>query len=172
MGSSLKGLPIFRVDIHLNLLTDLGRRYMNVLEEIKNFFIDFLYHTPKENLNTEEIELVKSKGLIHFCEEEKAERIIKEGVKGNLQKPMRKAEKGFTWFYINDEKNFSKNMNIIHKKGYREKYDSYVVIKELDDRQINKLRIRRNLDYAVIYPGNLLTKNMKSYKIRDFFHIK
>lgn len=80
MGSSLKGLPIFRVDIHLNLLTDLGRRYTNVLEEIK------------------------SKGLIHFCEEEKAERIIKEGVKGNLQKPMRKAEKGFTWFYINDEK--------------------------------------------------------------------
>lgn len=67
---------------------------------------------------------------------------------------MRKAEKGFTWFYINDEKNFSKNMNIIHKKGYREKYDSYVVIKELDDKQINKLRIRRRLDYAVIYPGN------------------
>jgi|GEM_PF-6210773 hypothetical protein len=26
---------------------------MNVLEEIKKIFIDFLYHTPKENLNTE-----------------------------------------------------------------------------------------------------------------------
>ena len=50
------------------------------------------------------LEEIKSKGLIHFCEEEKAERIIKEGVKGNLQKPMRKAEKGFTWFYINDKK--------------------------------------------------------------------
>lgn len=49
----LYGLPIFRVDIHSNLLTDLGRRYMNVLEEIKKIFIDFLYHTPKENLNTE-----------------------------------------------------------------------------------------------------------------------
>ena len=145
---------------------------MNVLREIKRFFIDFFNHTPKEILNDEEIDLIKSKGLIHFCEEEKAESIIKEGVKGNLQKPMRKAEKGFTWFYINDEKNFSKNVNIIHKKGYREKYDSYVVIKELDDRQISKLRIRRKLDYAVIYPGNLSTKNMNSYKIRDFFHTK
>lgn len=67
------------------------------------FFIDFLYYTPKENLNNEEIELAKSKGLVHFCEEEKAERIIKEGVQGNLQKPMRKAEKGFTWFLKNSK---------------------------------------------------------------------
>lgn len=68
----------------------------------KKIFIDFLYHTPKENLNTE------IKRTYPFCEEEKAERIIKEGVKGNLQKPMRKAEKGFTWFYINDEKILAK----------------------------------------------------------------
>lgn len=53
MGSPTMGLPIFRVDMFSNLLTDLGRRYMNVLEEIKKIFIDFLYHTPKENLNTE-----------------------------------------------------------------------------------------------------------------------
>ena len=105
----LYGLPIFRVDIHSNLLTDLGRRYMNVLEEIKKIFIDFLYHTPKENLNTE-----------------------------------------------------IKNMNIIHKKGYWEKYDSYVVIKELDDKQINKLRIRRRLDYIIIYM-NIITNSCRVF---------
>ena len=78
---------------------------------------------------------------------------------------MRRKEKGFTWFYINDEKKFNTNINIIHKKGYRKNYDSYVVIKDLEASQIKKLRIRRKLDCAVIYPDNLFTKNMKSYLI-------
>lgn len=140
---------------------------MNILKEIRQFVLEFIYHTPKELLNDEEIELIKSSGLIHFCEAKSAESIIKEGVKGDLQKPMRKKEKGFTWFYINDEKNFNTNIDIIHKKGYRKKYDSYVVIKDLEDRQIKKLRIRRKLDCAVIYPGDLSTKNMKSYLINQ-----
>lgn len=138
---------------------------MNILKETKQFFIEFFYHTPKEFLNNGEIELIKSNGLIHFCEAKSVEGIMKEGVKGNLKKSMRKGEKGFTWFYINDKKNFRKNVNFIHKKGERQKYDSYIVIKELDNEQINKLRIRRKVDCAVIYPGNLFTKNMNNYEI-------
>jgi hypothetical protein len=138
---------------------------VNILEEIKQFVLGVFYHTPEELLNDVEIEMIKSNGLIHFCKAESAESILKEGVKGNLQKPMRRKEKGFTWFYINDEKKFNTNINIIHKKGYRKNYDSYVVIKDLEASQIKKLRIRRKLDCAVIYPDNLFTKNMKSYLI-------
>ena len=39
------------------------------------------------------------------------------------------------------------------------------MIKDLEASQIKKLRIRRKLDCAVIYPDNLFTKNMKSYLI-------
>lgn len=144
---------------------------MNILKEIKQFALEFIYHTPEELLNDEEIKLIKSSGLIHFCEAQNIESIIKEGVRGGLAKPMRKKETGFTWFYINDEKNFSTNVNIIHRKGHRKKYDSYVVIKDLEDRQIKNLRIRRKIDCAVSYPSDLFTKNMKSYLIdqRLFF---
>ena len=66
---------------------------MNILEEIKQFVLGVFYHTPEELLNDVEIEMIKSNGLIHFCKAESAESILKEGVKGNLQKPMRRMMK-------------------------------------------------------------------------------
>lgn len=144
---------------------------MNILKKIKQFALGFIYHTPEELLNDEEIKLIKSSGLIHFCEAQNTDSIIKDGVRGGLKKPMRKKETGFTWFYINDKRNFSKHLDIIHKEGHRKNYDSYVVIKDLEDRQIENLHIRRKVDCAVSYPSDLFTKNMKSYLIdqRLFF---
>lgn len=140
---------------------------MNIFKEITTFVLEVYYHTPKEILNDEEISLIKSNGLIHFCEGSVAKNIVEEGVKGNMKKAMRKAEIGYTCFYINSEETFNKNVEIIHHKGQRDKYDSYVVIKDLEITQIEKMRIRRKSDGAVIYPGNLHTKNMKAYLINN-----
>ena len=75
-----------------------------------------------------------------------------------MKKAMRKAEIGYTWFYINSEETFNKNVEIIHHKGQRDKYDSYVVIKDLEITQIEKMRIRRKSDGAVIYQGIFILK--------------
>lgn len=132
--------------------------------------LDFLKyivcHTPKEKLNNDEINQIKRKGLIHICEKKNLDSIVKEGVKGNLKKPMFRKEKGYTWFYIFDEKELEDKIKIIHEKGERKNCDAYVVIKGLSEKQISKLRIRRNPDAAVIYPGTLYTDNIEKYLLK------
>ena len=41
----------------------------------------------------------------------------------------------------------------------------YIIIKGLTEEQINKLRIRRKNDNAVIYPGTLKTDTMEAHYI-------
>lgn len=137
------------------------------LKKIKNSIVNFIFHTPKKTLNDMEIEMIKLNGLIHFCTAESATNIIKEGAKGNLKKPMRKKERGFTWFYINDDSTFEERAEDIHSKGIRKNYDSYVVFKDIEDNQIKKLRIRRRTDCAIIYPSDFSTTNMNKYLIQD-----
>lgn len=137
------------------------------LKKIKNSILNFIFHTPDKTLNDMEIKMIKSYGLIHFCTAESATNIIKEGAKGNLKKPMRKKERGFTWFYINDDSVFEEKVEEIHSKGVRKNYDSYVVFKDIEDDQIKKLRIRRRTDCAIIYPSDFSTTNMNRYLIQD-----
>lgn len=105
--------------------------------------------------------------MIHFCNSKNIDKILQEGVKGGLKPPMQKAEKNYTWYYIYDSTTYKKNKRIVHSKGERKSYDAYVIIKELTDEQMNKLRIRRKYDNAVIYPGTLKTETMDAHYIEE-----
>ena len=106
-------------------------------------------------------------GLRHFCNSENKDKKLQEGVKGGLKDPLMKAEKNFTWYYINEEQNFEKNKRIVQGKGERKNYDMCIIIKGLTEEQYRKLRIRRKLDDAVIYPGTLKTNDMKAKSITN-----
>lgn len=138
-----------------------------IFDSVRDFYKSMVYHTPKEELNKLEIENIKSNGLIHFCNSENIDKILQEGVKGGLKPPMQKAEKNYTWYYIYDSTTYEKNKRIVHSKGERKSYDAYVIIKELKDEQMNKLRIRRKYDNAVIYPGTLKTETMDAHYIEE-----
>lgn len=100
-------------------------------------------------------------GLIHFCNSENKDKILQEGGKGGLKDPLMKAEKNFTWYYINEEQNFEKNKRIVQGKGERKNYDMCIIIKGLTEEQYRKL------DDAVIYPGTLKTNDMKAKSITN-----
>lgn len=136
-----------------------------IIDFVQDFYKNIVYHTPKEKLNNSEIEKIKVNGLIHFCNSENKDKILQEGVKGGLKAPFAKAEKNFTWYYINEEQNFEKNKRIVQGKGERKNYDTCIIIKGLTEEQFRKLRIRRKLDCAVIYPGTLKTNDMKAKSI-------
>lgn len=138
-----------------------------IFDSIQDFYKSIVYHTPKEELNKFEIEKIKSNGLIHFCNSKNVDKILQEGVKGGLKPPMQKAEKNYTWYYIYDSTTYEKNKRIVHSKGERKSYDAYVIIKELKDEQMNRLRIRRKYDNAVIYPGTLKTETMDAHYIEE-----
>ena len=80
---------------------------------------------------------------------------------------MKKVEKNYTWYYIYEEQTYEKNKRIVHSKGERKSYDAYIIIKGLTYEQINKLRIRRKIDNAVIYPGTLKTETMEAHYIEE-----
>jgi len=132
---------------------------------IAKLYKSIKYHTPTGILSDQEINLIKRNGLIHFTEYENKASIEKNGILGNQKKPMRKKEKGFTWFYIYDKALFEEKRDIVHSKGERSNYDAYVIIKELSDEQLAQLRIRRETDDAIIYPSSLKTSNMIVYKL-------
>ncbi len=134
--------------------------FSELKKSIHDFVKSVIFHTPKDKLNEWEIKQIKQNGLIHFCNKKNVDNIIKEGVKGGLKAPMMKSEENFTWYYINIKENFEINKNNVLNKGVREEYDMYVIIKQLTDEQINRLRIRREFDGAVIYPGTLKTYDM------------
>lgn len=136
-----------------------------IIKSIQNFIISLFYHTPKEKLNESEISKIIENGLIHFCNGRNVNSILEKGVKGGLKRSMKKIEKNYTWYYINEEQNFEKNKKIVQGKGERKSYDMCIVIKGLTKKQLNELRIRRKLDDAVIYPGTLKTCDMKAEKI-------
>lgn len=138
-----------------------------IFDLVRDFYKSIVYHTPKEELNKLEIEKIKSNGLMHFCNSKNIDKILREGVKGGLKPPMQKAEKNYTWYYIYDSTTYEKNKRIVHSKGERKSYDAYVIIKELKDEQMNKLRIRRKYDNAVIYPGTLKTETMDAHYIEE-----
>lgn len=131
-----------------------------ILKWIESLYKDIRYHTPQERLNDKEIERIKVNGLVHFTEHKNKSSIEKDGIVGGLKKPMSRKEKGFTWFYIYDIEEFQEKRDIVLSKGERKKYNAFVIIKGLDDEQISKLRIRRKIDNAVIYPGTLKTDNI------------
>lgn len=136
-----------------------------LIKSVQYFFKSIFYHTPKEKLNKSEIDKIKQSGLIHFCNSRNVNSIVKEGVKGGLKAPMKKIEKNYTWYYINEEQNFEKNKRIVQGKGERKNYDMCIIIKKLTEEQLEELRIRRKLDDAVIYPGTLKTDDMKAQSI-------
>ena len=138
-----------------------------IFDSVRDFYKSMVYHTPKEELNKLEIENIKSNGLIHFFNSENIDKILQEGVKGGMKPPMQKAEKNYTWYYIYDSTTYEKNKRIVHSKGERKSYDAYVIIKELKDEQMNRLRIRRKYDNAVIYPGTLKTETMDAHYIEE-----
>lgn len=129
---------------------------MTLIELIKYI----LYHTPDEELTEQEIRMIKQNGLVHSCNSKNVDSILHYGVKGNLKPPMKRKEKGYTWFYIYDIITLEEKLHIIHGKGERKYNDAYVIVKGLSEQQIRKLRIRRKLDNAVIYPETLHTSDM------------
>lgn len=133
---------------------------------VKIFIKDLIYHTPKQILIDKEIESVKTNGLVHFTKYINKTSIEQNGIIGNFKKPMFKREKGFTWFYIYDIANFQEKRNIVLSKGERKEYDAFVVIKGLSDEQISRLRIRRETDNAVAYPGTLKTDDIVISKLQ------
>ncbi len=137
-------------------------------KEINKFCKDVFYHTPKDRLNKNEIDRIKKYGLVHLSYKANEDSIRKNGIKYGHTNPMRKCEKCFTWFYINDPDRFEEHVKIVHSKGVRKDYDIYVVIKELTENQINDIRIRRkHYDCAVIYPGTLYTSCINIYNLKD-----
>lgn len=134
-------------------------------ELIINFCKTIIYHTPTHRLNNKEKEQIKMYGLIHFCEAKNFNSIKAKGVIGGLKEPMVKKEKDFTWYYINLSENFEKNKKIVRSKGNRKKYDGCIIVKNLSDEQLDLLRIRREIDDAVIYPGTLKTDDIKGFMI-------
>ncbi|MEG1470651.1 MAG: hypothetical protein RSC31_08400 [Anaerovoracaceae bacterium] len=70
-----------------------------------------------------------------------------------------------------EEKNRVKSCGLVHfceqSKGERKNYDVYIVVKKLSEEQMKKIRIRRKIDYAVIFPGTLKTDNMKAYRLEQ-----
>ena len=138
-----------------------------IIDFVHEFYKSIVYHTLKEKLNNSEIEKIKLNGLIHFCNSKNKDKILQEGVKGGLKEPLMKAEKNFTWYYINEEQNFEKNKRIVQGKSERKNYDMCIIIKGLTEEQYRKLRIRRKLDDAVIYPGTLKTNDMKAKSITN-----
>lgn len=104
--------------------------------------------------------MVRQNGLVHFCNSENVDNILCEGIRGGIKLPMKKIEKGYTWFYIYDEMTFDEKKQIIHGKGKRKSYDAFIVVKGLSEQQIRRLRIRRKIDDAIIYPETLQTNEM------------
>lgn len=138
-----------------------------IFNSVQDFYKSVFYHTPKEKLDKSEIEKISSQGLIHFCNSKYIDEILREGVKGGLKAPMKKAEKNYTWYYIYDSTTYKKNKEMVRSKGERKSYDAYVIIKGLTDEQMNKLRIRRKYDNAVIYPDTLKTETMEAHYIEE-----
>ena len=142
---------------------------MNVLKIICKYieknYKEIRYHTPKEKLTTQEINSIKTNGLIHFTEYKNKASIEEKGILGDLKRSMTRKEKGYTWFYIFDKTTFQEKRDIVLSKGERKKYDAYAIIKELSDEQISYLRIRREIDDAIIYPTSLKTNNIIVYKL-------
>lgn len=131
-----------------------------VIRIVIDFINNILFHTPNEELNEQEKEMVIQNGLVHFCNSENVDNILCEGIRGDLKLPMKKIEKGYTWFYIYDEMTFDEKKQIIHGKGERKSYDAFIVVKGLSEQQMRKLRIRRKIDDAIIYPGTLQSNDM------------
>ncbi len=136
-----------------------------IMDFAQILYKSIVYHTPKEKLNDSEIAKIQSNGLIHFCNSKNKDKILQEGVKSGLKAPMRKAEKNYTWYYIYEDETYKECQRIVQSKGERKSYNVYIIIKGLTEEQINKLRIRRKNDNAVIYPGTLKTDTMEAHYI-------
>lgn len=135
----------------------------NFVKLFQESFNSIVYHTPKDKLNNLEIEKIKQNGLIHFCKSENIKDILREGIKSGCHEPMKRAEKGYTWYYIYEPETFEEKKKIIHSKGERKNYNAYVIIKGLTEKQINQLRIRRKVDNAIIYPGSMKTEIIEAH---------
>ncbi len=137
---------------------------MNLINQIgtnlKGYFNNIKYHTPKAKLTEKEIEMIKQNGLVHFTRYIYKDSIEKNGILGNWEKYIFKRERGFSWYYIMNKETFQEKLDLIHSKGKRKEYDAFAIIKSLNDEQISKLRIRRETDDAIIYPDTLKTNKI------------
>ena len=136
-----------------------------ILDWIIETYKCVVYHTLKEILSLNEIELVKQNGLMHFTNYENTIFIVENGVDADSGKEMLKREKGYSWFYIYEQSTFKEKLRIVHSKGNRKSYDAYIIIKDISDAQIEKLRIRRKHDNAVNYQGKSYTNNIVAKNI-------
>lgn len=97
-------------------------------------------HIPRYRI-TEEIKCqILNKGLIHFTHYDNAIHIQKEGLVPGKKRAMFKCEKEMVWMYLNDEEQFLNKWKIIQGKGERKKYDAYVIVHSIDDKQIEQMR--------------------------------
>ena len=135
-------------------------KVINTISRLWQTIKYIIHHTPNDELNEDELEAVKNNGLVHFCRKTNVDNIITNGVIPGPNE-MNKSEKGCTWFYIYDEGTCYNKLDAVRSRGDRYDYDACVIIKELSDEQLNKLRIRRKIDGAVMYPGTMLTHNME-----------
>ncbi|SFC14415.1 hypothetical protein [Ruminococcus albus] len=137
---------------------------MNLINQIgtnlKGHYNNIKYHTPKAKLNEQEIEMIKQNGLVHFTRYINKDSIEKNGILGNWEKYIFKSERGFSWYYIMNKETFHDKLDLVHSKGKRKEYDAFAIIKNLNDEQISKLRIRRETDDAIIYPDTLKTNKI------------
>ena len=121
-------------------------------------------HWPKYRLNRECIERIKQYGLIHFTKKENVPSILKEGLKPNLKKPMSFLEKDLVWMYIADPLSYEDCLREIHSKGDRSEYDTVILIQDISDENIEKMRWRKKPE-AIVHIGAFKTTKMEARDI-------
>ncbi|WP_108831535.1 hypothetical protein [Aedoeadaptatus coli] len=137
---------------------------MRIIEIIKNL----IFRTPKNKLSYEDMVQIKEKGLVHFTDKCNVNSIINEGIKPCPEKSMRRSEREFTWFYMNQsKKDIMDKYNTIKTKGRRASYDVYFIIKNLSDDQMKNM-LYREYDKAIVHKGVLKTDDMEYYSVKDF----
>ena len=126
-------------------------------------------HIPRNKI-TEELKCqILSKGLIHFTYYDNAIQIQKEGIIPRKKKAMFKCEKDMVWMYLNDEEQFQNKWRIIQGKGERKNYDAYVIVRSIEDNQIEQMRYRKS-DMAIVHIGVLKTENITVKKLDEYVY--
>lgn len=137
-----------------------------IVMAIVYIFILRYKHIPRNKI-TEELKCqILSKGLIHFTYYDNAIQIQKEGIVPRIKKAMFKCEIDMVWMYLNDEEQFQNKWKIIQGKGERKDYDAYVIVRSIDDNQIEQMRYRKS-DMAIVHIGVLKTENITVKKLDE-----
>lgn len=115
-------------------------------------------HVPRNKITEEIKEQILSNGLIHFTYYNNAIQIQKNGILPG-KKVMYKCEGDMVWTYLYDEEQIENKFKIVKGKGERKNYNACVIVRGIEDNQIERMRYRKS-DMAIVHIGVLKTENM------------